>query len=127
MIPLAASSCGNGVPSAELCLIVSSNRMTPLMNSSIPGAVKSSSRYARRCSSVDSTSTARKRFSIVPELVDDYIGVVKGIMDRHYHDVTRYTSSTFLRMKLGEALEKQLIAPQIYENADEAEGHLAKQ
>jgi len=60
------------------------------------------------------------RFNIVPELVDDYIGVVKGIMERHYHDVTRYTSSTFLRMKLGEALEKQHIAPHIYESADEA-------
>ena len=64
------------------------------------------------------------RFSIVPELVDDYIGIVKGIVDRHYHDVTRYTSSTFLRMKLGEALEKQQIVPQIYETADEAEGKL---
>jgi len=67
------------------------------------------------------------RFSIVPELVDDYIGMVKGIMERHYHDVTRYTSNTFLRMKLGEALEKQRIAPHIYESADEAEGRLAKQ
>ena len=64
------------------------------------------------------------RFSIVPELIDDYIGVVKGIMDRHYHDVTRYTASTFLRVKLGEALEKRQIAPQIYESVDEAQGHL---
>jgi len=66
------------------------------------------------------------RFSIVPELVDDYIGVVKGIMDRHYHDVTRYTANTFLRMKLGEALEKQQIQPQIYESAEEARGHLGQ-
>jgi propionate CoA-transferase len=66
------------------------------------------------------------RFSIVPELVDDYIGIVKGIMERHYHNVTRYTANTFLRMKLGEALEKQQIAPQIYESADEAEGNLRK-
>lgn len=66
------------------------------------------------------------RFSIVPELVDDYIGVVKGIMDRHYHDVTRYTGNTFLRMKLGEALEKQQIAPHLYESADEAHGHLGQ-
>jgi propionate CoA-transferase len=67
------------------------------------------------------------RFTIVPELVDEYIGVVKGIMDRHYHDVTRYTANTFLRMKLGEALEKQQISPHLYESADEAEGHLARQ
>jgi propionate CoA-transferase len=67
------------------------------------------------------------RFSIVPELIDVYIGMVKGIMERHYHDVTRYTSNTFLRMKLGEALEKRQIPPHIYESANEAEGSLTKQ
>ena len=64
------------------------------------------------------------RFSITPELVDEYIGMVKGLMDRHYNAVTRYTANTFLRMKLGEALEKHAIAPRIYERADEAEGGL---
>ncbi len=64
------------------------------------------------------------RFSILPELVDAYIAAVKGIMDKHYHGVTRYTSSTFLRMKLGEAMTKQQIEPQIFESADEAESHL---
>ncbi|MBN8441662.1 MAG: acyl CoA:acetate/3-ketoacid CoA transferase [Thauera sp.] len=64
------------------------------------------------------------RFSIVPELVDDYIWMVKGLMERHYMDVTRYTANTFLRMKLGEALQKQDIAPQLFESADEAEGRL---
>ncbi|ATE62129.1 acyl CoA:acetate/3-ketoacid CoA transferase [Thauera sinica] len=64
------------------------------------------------------------RFSIVSELVDDYIGMVKGLMERHYNQVTRYTSSTFLRMKLGEALQKHAIEPHIYERADEAEDRL---
>jgi len=67
------------------------------------------------------------RFSIVPELVDDYIGMVKGIMDRHYHDVRRYTANTFLRVKLGEALERRQIPPHLYESADEARGQLASQ
>jgi propionate CoA-transferase len=67
------------------------------------------------------------RFSILPELVDDYIGMVKGVMARYYHDVTRYTSNTFLRMKLGEALAKQQIVPQLYGSADEAQGSLLKQ
>lgn len=66
------------------------------------------------------------RFSIVPELVDDYISMVKDVMARHYHDVTRYTSNTFLRMKLGEALAKQQIIPRLYESADEAQGRLGK-
>ncbi|MGE5493037.1 MAG: acyl CoA:acetate/3-ketoacid CoA transferase, partial [Actinomycetota bacterium] len=66
------------------------------------------------------------RFSIVPELVDDYIGMVKGIMDRHYIGVTRYTTSSFLRMKLGEALSRRAVAPHIYENHAEAEAHLGR-
>ena len=66
------------------------------------------------------------RFSIVPELVDEYTGMVKGLMERYYRDVTRYTSNTFLRVKLGAALEKQHIAPHIYENADEAEAGFAR-
>ena len=66
------------------------------------------------------------RFSILPELVDDYIGMVKGVVERHYHDVTRYTSSTFLRMKLGEAMAKCQIAPKISETEEEAKAQLAK-
>ncbi|WP_068638942.1 acyl CoA:acetate/3-ketoacid CoA transferase [Thauera butanivorans] len=61
------------------------------------------------------------RFSIVPELVDAYVGMVKGLMVRHYRSVTRYTANSFLRMKLGEAMEKHQIAPHIYGSAAEAQ------
>jgi propionate CoA-transferase len=64
------------------------------------------------------------RFDIAPELVDVYIGMVKGIVERHYHDVTRYTSSTFVRMKLGEALQRSRMAPHLYDNREEALGQV---
>ena len=64
------------------------------------------------------------RFSIVPELVDDYIGMVKGLMARHYLNVTRYTASTFGRLKLSEALRKSNIAPHLYADAEEAQAGL---
>ena len=64
------------------------------------------------------------RFSIEPELVDDYIAMVRDIMERNYHDVTRYTSSSFLRMKLGEALARSAVPPQLYGSAGEAQRHL---
>jgi propionate CoA-transferase len=64
------------------------------------------------------------RFSIVPELIDAYIAMVKGVVERHYHDVTRYTSSSFLRMKLGEALALKSIVPNIFGSADEARQRL---
>jgi len=59
-------------------------------------------------------------FSILPELVDEYTDMVKGLVERFYSGVTRYTTSAFLRMKLGDALLKRRVAPHIYESREEA-------
>jgi propionate CoA-transferase len=63
-------------------------------------------------------------FTIDPDLLDAYSAMVRGLMDKYYADVTRYTTSGFLRMKLGDALEKRGVAPHIYESAAEAEASL---
>jgi len=63
-------------------------------------------------------------FTIAPELLDEYSAMVRGLVDKYYADVTRYTTSGFLRMKLGDALEKRGVAPHIYESAAEAERSL---
>ena len=63
-------------------------------------------------------------FTIAPELLDPYSAMVRGLMDKYYAEVTRYTTSGFLRMKLGDALEKRGVAPHIYESAAEAEKSL---
>ena len=60
-------------------------------------------------------------FSILPELLDEYSAAVRGLVDRFYSGVSRYTTSGFLRMKLGEALEKRGVAPHIFESAAEAQ------
>ncbi len=59
-------------------------------------------------------------FTILPDLVDDYTDMVKRLVDRFYSSVTRYTTSTFLRMKLGDALQKRDVAPHIYESRQAA-------
>jgi propionate CoA-transferase len=59
-------------------------------------------------------------FSINPEVVDRYVVMVCGLVERFYSDVTRYTTSSFMRAKLGAALERREVAPHIYETADEA-------
>jgi propionate CoA-transferase len=59
-------------------------------------------------------------FIIETELLDAYSAMVRGLMDKYYAGVTRYTTSGFLRMKLGDALEKRGVAPHIYESAVEA-------
>jgi propionate CoA-transferase len=66
------------------------------------------------------------RFSILPELVDEYIEMVKGLMETCYHDVTRFTSNTFLRARLREALEKRQIAARSFGTAAEAEAELGR-
>ena len=63
-------------------------------------------------------------FTIAPELLDEYSAMVRVLVDKYYADVTRYTTSGFLRMKLGDALEKRGVAPHIYESAAEAERSL---
>jgi len=59
-------------------------------------------------------------FSILPELLDEYSAMVRSLTDRYYSGVSRYTTSGFLRIKLGEALEGRGLAPHIFESADEA-------
>ena len=56
----------------------------------------------------------------MPELLDAYSAMVRGLTDRFYSGVSRYTTSGFLRMKLGEALEKRGVAAHIFESAEEA-------
>jgi propionate CoA-transferase len=63
-------------------------------------------------------------FSILPDVIDEYSAMVKGLVDRFYSGVTRYTTSGFLRTKLGDALSRREVAPHIYESADEARSHL---
>jgi propionate CoA-transferase len=60
-------------------------------------------------------------FSILPELLDEYSAMVRGLADRFYSGVSRYTTSGFLRIKLGEALEKRGVAAHIFESAEEAQ------
>ena len=60
-------------------------------------------------------------FSIVPELLDEYSAMVSRLVDRFYSGVSRYTTSGFLRIKLGEALQRRGVAPHIFESAQEAQ------
>lgn len=57
------------------------------------------------------------RFSIAPELVYEYAAMVKALVERHYTQVTRYTSSTFLRLQLAGAFDRSATPGTLY--ADE--------
>ncbi len=51
-------------------------------------------------------------------------------METHYYTTaSRYTTSAFLRLKLGEALARRRVAPHIFETRDEAQAfvHAARE
>jgi propionate CoA-transferase len=59
-------------------------------------------------------------FVLDPLVQDDWAAMVRELVDRYYLEVTRYTTSGFLRAKLGPALAARGVAPHIYETAEEA-------
>ncbi|MCZ6533032.1 MAG: acyl CoA:acetate/3-ketoacid CoA transferase [SAR324 cluster bacterium] len=59
-------------------------------------------------------------FVIDEDVMDEYADLVKYIDDNYYLSVARYTTSAFMRMKLGGELGKRKLSPYIYETEDEA-------
>jgi len=57
-------------------------------------------------------------------LLAPYTEMVRSLEQRFYTRVTRYTTSGFMRRKLGHALEARAVPPHIYESAEEARQHL---
>ena len=62
--------------------------------------------------------------TILPDVIDSYGEMVRNLMDNYYWGVTRYSTSSFLRLKLGDALTSRGVSPHIYESAEEARKHL---
>ncbi len=66
-------------------------------------------------------------FSITPELEEEYINMVNYVVSRFYASVSRYTTSAFLRIKLGDALAKRGLSPHIYMSRHEARKALGQE
>ena len=63
-------------------------------------------------------------FELAPNLADDYARMVRTVVERYYLKVTRYSTSSFMRAKLGHTLLERGVSPHIYESAGEAITHL---
>jgi propionate CoA-transferase len=63
-------------------------------------------------------------FELAPEVEEAYAAMVKGLVDRYYDGVSRYTTSGFLRAKLGSALRRRGVAPHVYESPQQALAHV---
>jgi propionate CoA-transferase len=59
-------------------------------------------------------------FYLAPDLTDAYVTLVRRLAEHYYAAVTRYTTSSFMRLKLSEQLSNRGLAPHIYESRQEA-------
>ncbi len=59
-------------------------------------------------------------FYINPDVLAEYTTMVRHLVENYYTGVTRYTTSTFLRTKLGDALQQCNVTPHIYETRKQA-------
>ncbi len=66
------------------------------------------------------------QFRIDPSVADTYAAMVRYLETHYYETASRYTTSAFLRVKLGEALSRRLVKPHIFETREEAHDFVAR-
>ncbi len=64
-------------------------------------------------------------FRLDDRLAERYFGMIRGLAERYGYTVTRYTTSAFLRTKLGEGLSRRGMAPHVFETRAEAQAYAA--
>jgi propionate CoA-transferase len=57
---------------------------------------------------------------IAEDLYDDYAEMIQYMMKHYYKSTARYSTSSFMRLKMKEALSRRGLMPHIFESADEA-------
>ena len=60
-------------------------------------------------------------FYLDPLVSDTYFSMIAYLEKRYYSSASRYTTSAFMRLKLGEALAERHVAPHIFETRAEAQ------
>jgi propionate CoA-transferase len=58
---------------------------------------------------------------IDPMVADAYFSMITYMQNRYYETASRYTTSAFMRLKLGEALKDRDVAPHVFETRREAQ------
>ena len=63
-------------------------------------------------------------FELDRDVADAYVDMVRDMVERYYLGVTRFTTSAFMRAKLGEALSRRDLSPHVFETQQEARAEL---
>ncbi len=63
-------------------------------------------------------------FATDDDALDGYMDLVRYVENRYYLGVSRYTTSGFMRLKLGRELEKRKVSSHVFESGREAQDNL---
>jgi propionate CoA-transferase len=66
-------------------------------------------------------------FRLADDLYDDYANLIGFLSEHYYATTTRHTTSTFMRVKMQEALKRRGLRPHIFERAEDANMFLEQQ
>ncbi|MGX7709162.1 acyl CoA:acetate/3-ketoacid CoA transferase [Methylobacterium sp. Gmos1] len=64
-------------------------------------------------------------FDLEPAVSDAYFSTIAYLEGRYYATASRYTTSAFMRLKLGTSLQSRDVAPHVFETRAEAQAHNA--
>ena len=66
-------------------------------------------------------------FYLDPMVSDAYFSMITYMQNRYYSSASRYTTSAFMRLKLGAGLAERNLAPHVFETWPEAQAFSAAQ
>ena len=66
-------------------------------------------------------------FTLDPAVSDAYFSMITYMQQRYYTTASRYTTSAFMRLKLGAGLSERNLAPHVFETRAEAQEFSASQ
>jgi propionate CoA-transferase len=64
--------------------------------------------------------------NIDPTIAEAWFDMARDVQSRFYDKASRYTTSAFMRLKLGDALQRREMAPHVFESAAERPGPAAR-
>ena len=66
-------------------------------------------------------------FTLDPAVSDAFFSTITYLQQRYYTSASRYTTSAFMRLKLGASLAERALAPHVFETLPEAQAFMAAQ
>ncbi len=64
-------------------------------------------------------------FTLDPSVSDAFFSMITYLQQRYYTTASRYTTSAFMRLKLGASLSERALAPHVFETLPEAQANIA--